>query len=148
MTGRLRTEPSDVLEVVAQPRRVAVVGIKPPDSDAPAGGVPAYLASHGFSIVGVSPKLETWRGDPVYRTLAEIPGPVDVVQIFRRSEAVGQHLDDILAMDPRPSVVWMQLGIRNDEVADALVAAGIDVVQDHCMKIEHAKVLAASAAGG
>jgi predicted CoA-binding protein len=73
-------------------------------------------------------------GEPVYRTLEAIPGDIDMVNVFRRPADVAKHVDDILAK--RPSSVWMQLGIRNDEVAERLAREGIDVVQDKCLLVE------------
>jgi predicted CoA-binding protein len=79
-------------------------------------------------------------GKPVRATLAELSEAVDVVNVFRRSDALGEHLADILAMRPLPKVVWLQLGIRNDGFAEQLLAAGIDVVQDRCTLAEHRRL--------
>ena len=73
-------------------------------------------------------------GEPVYRRLVDVPGDIDIVNIFRRPEHVPPHVDDIIAK--RPNAVWMQLGIRNDDAAEWLARAGIDVVQDRCLKVE------------
>lgn len=73
-------------------------------------------------------------------SLADLDGPVDVVDVFRCGEALPDHLEEILAMDPRPRVVWMQQGIRNGEVAQKLTDAGIDVVQDRCMYANHRRL--------
>jgi predicted CoA-binding protein len=77
-------------------------------------------------------------GEPVYRKLAEIPEPVDMVNVFRRPRDIPPHLPDILAAQPR--VVWMQLGISHDEVAEALARAGIKVVQDRCLMVDHRRL--------
>jgi predicted CoA-binding protein len=83
------------------------------------------------------PDVTTILGRRVYRRLVDVPGDIDIVDVFRRPADVPGHLDDILAK--RPRAVWMQLGIRNDAVADRLVAEGIDVVQDRCILVEHAR---------
>ncbi len=117
--------------------RVAVIGIKTEDSGQPAHGVPAYVQRAGFEIVPVPvyyPDVTEILGVPVHRTLGTVPGPIDIVQLFRRPVDIPKHVDEILAA--RPRAVWMQLGIRHDAVAEQLARAGIDVVQDHCMKIE------------
>jgi Predicted CoA-binding protein len=79
--------------------------------------------------------LDEILGQKVFRRLADIPGEVDLVDVFRRSEDIPSHLDDMLAK--RPSVVWFQSGIRNDEVAETLARAGIKVMQDRCLMVEH-----------
>ena len=81
------------------------------------------------------PDAKTILGQPVYRRLADIPGELDVVDVFRRPQDIEQHVDDILAK--HPPVVWFQLGIRNDAVAARLQSAGIEVVQDKCLLVEH-----------
>jgi len=78
--------------------------------------------------------VTTILGQPVYRRLIEVPGDIDIVNVFRRPEHVPPHVDDIIAK--RPRAVWMQLGIRNDEAAEQLARAGIEVVQDRCLKVE------------
>jgi uncharacterized protein len=104
----------------------------------PAFYVPASLAERGLEIVPVpvyDRDVSHILGQPVYRTLAEIPGPVDLVDVFRRSENIPAHVDDMLAK--RPGAVWFQSGIRNDAVAETLARAGIKVVQDRCLMIEY-----------
>ena len=80
---------------------------------------------------------EVWWGEPVRATLAEIPGPVDLVDVFRRADAIPAHVPDILAMAPAPSVVWFQLGIVNDSAARSLEARGVHVVQNRCTLADH-----------
>jgi predicted CoA-binding protein len=132
----------DQLEhVYQQAETVAVVGAHP-DPNKPAHFVPDYLQKQGYKIIPVNPKYlgqELW-GEAPRATLGEINVTVDVVEVFRRSEALPEHLDEILAMDPKPKVVWFQKGIRNDGVARRLIAAGIDVVQDRCMYEEHRRL--------
>lgn len=121
-------------------RRIAVLGIKTDTSGAPAFFVPEYAQRAGYTIIPVPvyyPEVTEILGEPVHRRLADVPPPVDMVNVFRRSKDVPAHLDDILAA--RPSVVWMQSGIRHDDVARTLVDAGIDVVQDRCLMVEMAR---------
>lgn len=129
--------------ILTQARRIAVLGIKPESrAERPAHFVPKYLATAGYEIVPVPvyyPDVTEILGRPVYRTLAAVPGPVDVVQVFRKSEDVPAHLDDITAK--RPRVVWMQSGIRHDEAEAVLEAAGIEVVHDRCMMVEHERLI-------
>ena len=120
---------------------VAVLGVHT-ERDKPAYYVPDYLHAHGYTIYGVNPRLagEVLFGAPVHATLAELAVPIDLVDVFRRPEAIPAHVPDILAMSPRPKVVWFQLGIRNDAAARELEAAGITVVQDRCTLAEHRRL--------
>lgn len=134
--NHLLTTPEQLRELLQRSKRVAVLGIKP-DASQPAYYVPEYTQRAGYEIVPVPvyfPDLTEVLGEPVYRTLAAIPVDIDIVDVFRRPKDIPAHLDDIIAK--RPKAVWFQLGIRNDEAAEALARAGIDVVQDHCMLVE------------
>lgn len=139
MNGRLITDEEDIRAVVRGLKRVAVLGIKPESrADQPAFTVPRYLQSTGIDIVPVPvyyPDVTEILGQKVYRTLAEVPGDVDCVDVFRRPQDLPPHLEDILAK--RPPLVWLQLGIRNDAFARALTADGIDVIQDRCLLVDH-----------
>lgn len=119
-------------------RRVAVLGIKPESrANRPAHIVPSYLHRAGYEIVPVPvyyPEIAEILGRRVYRRVADIPGRVDLVNVFRKPEDLMAHLDDLVAA--RPRTVWMQTGIRNDAFAKGLLAAGIDVVQDECLMVE------------
>ena len=122
--------------VLAATRRIAVLGIKI-DPAQPAHYVPDYAQRAGFEIVPVPvyyPDVTEILGERVYRAVADVPGEVDMVNVFRRSKDVLPHVDDILAK--RPKSVWLQLGIRNDVAAERLARAGIDVVQDRCLMVE------------
>ena len=125
-----------IARVLATTRRIAVLGIKI-DPDQPAHFVPDYAQRAGFEIVPVPvyyPNVTEILGEKVYRTLAAVPGDIDMVNVFRRSHDVPPHVDDILAKMPKS--VWMQVGIRNDAAAERLARAGIDVVQDRCLMVE------------
>jgi uncharacterized protein len=130
---------TNIDEILARTRRVAVLGIKTEaQADQPAFYVPKYLHDAGLEVVPVPvyyPDVETILGARVYRRLVDVPGDVDLVDVFRRPQDLAAHVEDILAK--RPRAVWFQLGIRSDMVADRLAAAGIDVVQDRCLMVEH-----------
>ena len=131
-------EDADVASLLARTRRVAVLGIKTAqDSIQPAYYVPAYAQKAGLEIVPVPvyyPEATEILGHAVYRAVSDIPEPVDMVNVFRRPRDIGAHVDDIIAA--KPASVWFQLGIRNDEAAERLAKAGIDVVQDRCLLVE------------
>lgn len=133
------TDPVLIGEIAATARRVAVLGIKPDShADQPAHYVPKYLLDHGVDIIPVPvyyPGVKEILGLPVVRSLDEVTPPIDVVCVFRRSEDIAEHVSAILALAPQ--TVWFQQGIRNDEAAGRFAAAGIQVVQDRCMMIEH-----------
>lgn len=120
-------------------KRVAVLGIKTEaQAGQPAFYVPQYLQRAGIEVVPVPvyyPEVTEILGQPVYRKIADVPGDLDLVDVFRRSDDVPGHLDDLLAKKPR--AVWMQLGIRHDPTAETLAKAGILVVQDRCLMVEH-----------
>ena len=123
---------AELAAILADTKRIAVLGIKTEaQRGRPAFYVPEYMAKAGYEIVPVPvyyPDVVEILGEPVYRTLAEIPEPVDMVNVFRRPRDIPPHLPDLLASKPR--VVWMQLGISHDAVAEALARAGVKVVQD------------------
>ncbi len=139
--ARLIEDEAGISALVNGLKRVAVLGIKTEaQSGQPAFSVPQYLQRVGVEVVPVPvyyPEVTQILGKPVFRTLAAIPGELDLVDVFRRPQDIDQHLDDIIAK--RPKAVWFQLGIRNDEAAKKLVEAGIDVVQDRCLLVEHSK---------
>jgi predicted CoA-binding protein len=128
-------------EILTTSPTVAVLGVHREPEKA-AFYVPEYLHDEGYRIIGVNPRFrgEEVFGHVVHDTLAEIAEPVDLVDVFRRSELIPHHVEDILAMKPRPRVVWFQLGVRNDEVARILEAAGIVVVQNRCMLADHQRL--------
>ena len=132
----------DLCALLARSKRIAVLGIKTLEQkDQPAYYVPEYLVRAGFEVIPVPvyyPDMASVLGEPAYRSLREVPVPIDIVQLFRRPADIPPHLDDILAVHPK--LVWMQLGIRHDAVAETLAKAGIDVVQDHCMLVELRKM--------
>ncbi len=128
-----------VAALVRQARRVAVLGIKTEAQAAqPAFYVPQALQAAGVEIVPVPvyfPDVTTILGAPVYRRVADVPGAIDIVDVFRRSGDVPAHVEDILAK--RPRAVWLQSGIRADASALRFAEAGILVVQDRCLMVDH-----------
>lgn len=132
---------AELRDLLGRARTVAVLGASN-DPHKPAHEVPAYLRRRGYEVIPVNPLLagEELVGTRAVATLAELSVPIDIVDVFRRAEAIPAHVDDILAMAPLPGVVWLQLGIRNDDVAERLRSAGITVIQDRCIKIEHARL--------
>ena len=135
----LITNDKDILELARSSHRVAVLGIRSEKrADRAAFYVPQYLASAGVEVVPVpvyEKDVEIILGQKVYRDLISVPGEIDLVDVFRRSEDIPPHLPDILAKKPKS--VWLQLGIRNDAAAEELARAGIKVVQDRCLMVEH-----------
>ena len=134
--------PDDVARIVRESKRIAVLGIKTEaQRGQPAFYVPEYMAQAGYDIVPVPvyyPEVTEILGRPVYRTVSAVPPPVDMVNVFRRPRDIPPHVEDILAA--RPRVVWLQLGIRHDEAARAWATAGIQVVQDRCLLVEHRRL--------
>ena len=123
--------------VLARTHRIAVLGIKTAETGQPAYYVPQYAQRSGYEVVPVPvyyPDVNEILGERVYRSVSDVPGQVDMVNVFRRPKDIDQHVDDIIAK--KPDSVWFQLGIRNDAAAERLARAGIDVVQDRCLLVE------------
>jgi len=138
----LISSPVQIRELILQAKQIAVLGIKTErQAFQPAFYVPQYLAQAGFDVIPVPvyyPEVTEILGKQVYRRLIDIPGDVDLVDVFRRSHDIYGHVQDILAK--KPNAVWFQSGIRNDEVATELAKTGIKVVQDRCLMVEHRRV--------
>lgn len=115
-------------------RRVAVVGISA-DPNRPSFGVASYLRSAGYQIAAVNPTLTAWNDLPCYASLRDVPGPIEVVDVFRRSELVAPVVDDAIAVGAR--AVWMQDGVVDETAAAKARAAGLLVVMDRCMLRDH-----------
>jgi uncharacterized protein len=139
--SHLVEDDAGVRRILAQTRRVAVLGIKTAESGQPAFYVPEYAQTAGYEIVPVPvyyPEVTEILGSPVYRRVADVPGDVDLVNVFRRPKDIPAHVQDIIAK--RPKAVWFQSGIRHEEAAEAFARAGIDVVQDRCLLVELKRV--------
>lgn len=125
--------------LLAHTRRIAVLGMeKDQNRERPAYYVPKYLIDAGFEVIPIPvkyPDLDEVAGRKAYHTVSEVPGDIDLVDVFRRSVDIPAHVDDILAK--KPKAVWFQLGIRNEEAAEKFARAGIQVVQDRCLMVDH-----------
>ncbi len=135
----LITDEAQVRDLVRSLRRVAVLGIKTEQQvSQPAFYVPRYLQDAGLEVVPVPvyyPEATEILGQRVYRKVADVPGDLDLVDVFRKPSDIDQHVDDLIAKKPR--AVWFQAGIRNDAAAQRLAEAGIQVVQDRCLMVDH-----------
>ena len=128
-----------IRELLVDTKTIAVLGIKTDvQAGQPAFYVPKYMHNAGFEIIPVPvyyPEVTEILGQKVYRRLADVPFDVDLVNVFRRPQDIPPHLEDILAKKPKS--VWLQLGISHDAVAEELAKAGIKVVQDRCLMVDH-----------
>lgn len=132
------TDQATIERILREAKHVAVVGLTD-DPARPSHFVPAYLQNNGYHIIPINPTLSgTVLGENVYPSLADAPQPIDVVQIFRRSEEVGPIVEEAIAAGAK--AVWMQLGISNEDAAAAAGAAGLDVVMNQCMKVQHSRL--------
>lgn len=123
-----------IKRLLEQTRTIAVVGMSSRPSRA-GYYVPAYLQSAGYRIIPVNPALDDALGKKAYPDLAAVPEPIDLVLLFRRPEDVPPHVDEAIAVGAK--AIWMQSGIVNEEAAATAQAAGLDVVMDRCMMVEH-----------
>jgi uncharacterized protein len=132
----VRPLPERITKILLQFKTLAVVGLSPKPSR-PSHGVAAYMRMHGYRVIPVNPNAESLFHERCYPSLAEVPGEVDVVVIFRSPQHVPEIVD--AAIRKRARVIWMQEGIRNDEGARRARRAGLEVIEDHCILKEHAK---------
>jgi predicted CoA-binding protein len=136
--ARILERDDEIGELLQGVRRIAVLGMKTEaQAGQPAFYVPEYLARAGYEVIPVPvyyPEVTDILGQKVYRRVSDVPGAIDLVDVFRRSRDLPPHLDDLVAA--RPRAVWLQSGIRDDDFAHRLVAAGISVVQDECLMVE------------
>jgi predicted CoA-binding protein len=140
--ANLINDEQGILGVLRDTKTIAVLGIKPEThGDQAAFYVPAHMAAAGYEIIPVPvyfPEATEILGRKVFRKVADIGRPVDMVNVFRRPSDIPPHIDDILAAKPKS--VWFQLGIRNDEAARRLAEAGVKVVQDRCLMVEEGRL--------
>lgn len=130
---------ADIGRILKAVKTIAVVGASP-EVNRPSYSVMQFLQKRGFRIIPVNPRAagQTILGEKVYNSLTEIPFPIDMVDIFRTSDAAGQVTDEAIAIGVK--CVWMQLGVRNDAAAARARAAGITVIMDRCSKIEYGRL--------
>ena len=140
--SNLINDAAGIQAMLRDTKTIAVLGIKPEShADQAAHYVAAHMAAAGYDVIPVPvyyPEVKEILGRKVVRKLAEIDGPVDMVNVFRRPNDIPPHVDDILAK--KPKYVWFQLGIRNDAAAQQLAEAGIKVVQDRCLMVEQGRL--------
>ena len=140
------TQPAEkdaqIRDILRSDKRIALVGASP-KPERPSHRVMGFLLSKGYAVVPVNPGLagKEIHGETVYESLAAIPGAIDMVDIFRASEYVGGVVDEALALDPLPGVIWMQLDIVDEEAAQRARARGLDVVMDRCPAIEYPRLI-------
>jgi predicted CoA-binding protein len=131
------TDINDLRRILVDYKRVAMVGLST-DWWRPSNFAAKYLLDHGFEVIPVNPKYDEILGQKCYADLRDIPEPVDVVDLFQRADRVPMFVDQAIEIEAK--VVWMQLGIVNEEAAATARAAGLEVVMDRCMKIEYARL--------
>jgi predicted CoA-binding protein len=134
--------PDDYIRTILdEVRTIAMVGASA-NEVRPSFFVLKYLLAKGYRVLPINPGLagKELLGQPVYASLAAVPEPVDMIDVFRNSEAAGQVVDEAIALVSRPKVIWMQLGVRNDVAAEKAEAAGIRVVMNRCPKIEYGRL--------
>ena len=133
--GKILTSDREIKEVLETAQTIAVVGLSPkPERDS--HKVAKYMQESGYTIIPVRPAQKEILGERAYKTLDQVPGPVDIVDLFRKSEDVMPHVDEAISVGCR--LFWMQSGIVNQEAAKRLTDHGIDVVMDRCIKVDHA----------
>jgi uncharacterized protein len=128
---------ADVKALLAKYRRIAVVGLSD-RPDRPSYGVAEYLKNAGYDITPVNPQIDEWLGTPAADTLQDASPPLEIVDVFRRPEHVPEVIDDAIAADAK--LIWLQSGIVNEEAAQKARDAGIAVVQDRCLRVEHRRL--------
>lgn len=139
---RLTTD-EEIRQLLQEAQHVAIVGWSP-KADRPSHEVAAYLKAHGYMIYPVNPTAQGTPEQPVFATLSDIQAPIDIVDVFRRAEDMPEVVEAAIAIGAK--AIWIQLGIVNEEAAQRASEAGLKVVMDRCMKIEHQRLMPSSAA--
>jgi hypothetical protein len=135
---RQNSSASEIADILRSSRVIAVVGLSP-KPERPSHGVAAYLKQQGYTIIPVNPGHAEILGEKAYASLREVPGPIDIVDIFRDPAAVPGIVDQ--AIEKKAKVIWMQEGIVHNAAADKARAAGLQVVMNKCMLKEHARLI-------
>ncbi|MDH5543882.1 MAG: CoA-binding protein [Nitrospinota bacterium] len=134
-------DPELIKKVITSYKTIAIVGIsKKQERDSHM--VAAYMQKHGYRIVPVNPTADEILGERCYHSLAEIPFEVDVIDVFRKPSTLPALANDIVGMANKPKAVWFQIGVVNNEASKIVSSAGIEVVQNRCMKVEHIRMTA------
>lgn len=136
-------DPTELRDILSDTRTVAVVGAS--DNPArPSNDVFGYLARNShYELYPVNPNVTSVNGIPAYPALADLPVVPDMVDVFRRYEDLPALLQEIVALDPLPKYLWLQQGLRHQQVADQARAAGLTVVMDRCLKVDYARLISA-----
>jgi len=132
---------NNIRQLLQQVRTIAVVGLSN-KTHRDSYRVAQYMQEHGYRIIPVNPRIETILGEKSYPDLLSIPEPVDIINVFRRSELVPPVVRDALHLNPQ--AIWLQLGIINEEAADIANNAGVAIIMDKCIKVEHDRLLGSS----
>ena len=127
----------EISEILRKYRTVAVIGMSK-NSEKDAYRIPEYLKKNGYRVIPVNPSAEEILGEKSYKRLIDVPGEIDIVDVFRPSEDIPNYVDDVIAK--KPKVFWEQLGIHNTEAEEKIRAAGIKIVFDRCMYREHDRI--------
>lgn len=138
MGKNVLTDDEEIKQLMASAKKIAVVGLsKDPSKDS--YRVAKYLQDQGYKIIPVNPTISEVLGEKAYPSLKEVPGPVDIVDVFRRPEDVPLIAE--AAAGIKAGALWMQLGIVNEDAAKTAAGAGLKVVMDRCLKVEHGRLM-------
>jgi len=135
--GKIITDDPEIKYILENAKAVAVIGLSP-KTTRDSNMVAAYLKKQGYRIIPVRPGQKEILGEKAYKTLDDIEGPVDIVNVFRNPDQIVFHAYEALRLQPK--IFWMQLNIENKQAADLLTAGGIDVVMNRCIKVEHERL--------
>ena len=136
-SGQIITEDGKIKDILENANTIAILGLSPkPERDS--NMVARYLKDHGYKIIPVRPAQDEILGEKAYASLDDIKEPVDIVDVFRNPAQIMPHAHEAIRI--KPKVFWMQLNIENQEAAELLTAAGIDVVMDRCIKVDHGRL--------
>ncbi len=131
---------SEIADILETNKVIAIIGLSP-DESKDSNRVAKYLQNYGYKIIPIYPKEDTILGEKVYRSLNEVKDTIDIVNVFRKGEALFEIVEDVLGRDD-VKVIWSQLGVVNNEAMEKAKNAGIKVIQNRCIKIEHQKLKA------
>jgi len=132
--GKIITDDISIKKILEDAKSIAILGLSP-KSQRDSNKVGKYMKEHGYKIIPIRPGQKQILGEKAFASLDDIQEPVDIVNVFRRSEQIMPHAEE--ALRNKPNIFWMQLGIENQEAARMLTEAGIDVIMDMCIKVEH-----------
>ena len=139
-TGNIINQDNKIKELLENNKTIAILGLSPkPERDS--YKVAKYLQEKGYRVIPVRPGQKEILGEKAYASLDDIDEPIDIVNVFRRSELVIPHAEETVSKNPKPKAFWMQLNIENKEAADLLKSKGLDVVMNKCIKVEHGRLL-------